>query len=186
VGCCCAILLSSCYQIDKYLYSTDSHVVAGALLAVGIVNCGVRNECDPAYALLYDSVTKENPAVRIGAIQGLGLAYAGTAKEEVADLLCPLVRACESQSPPSLGWHVTVLAQGGTMASPCGSERWCPSRNRTVESHRRFRYHSISELGLHAPYTRTLFKNDAPTPTLPRAGGGSSASPSRSFSGCVG
>jgi 26S proteasome regulatory subunit N1 len=80
-------------QIDKYLYSSDSHVVAGALLAVGIVNCGVRNECDPAYALLYDSVTKENPAVRIGAIQGLGLAYAGTAKEEVADLLCPLVRA---------------------------------------------------------------------------------------------
>ena len=33
--------------VDKYLYSNDNHVVAGALLAVGIINCGVRNECDP-------------------------------------------------------------------------------------------------------------------------------------------
>lgn len=56
-----------------------------------MLNTWVRNECDPAYALLYDSVSKENAAVRIGAIQGLGLAYAGTAKEDVAELLCPLV-----------------------------------------------------------------------------------------------
>ena len=34
-------------QIDKYLYSTDNHVVAGALLGVGILNCGIRSECDP-------------------------------------------------------------------------------------------------------------------------------------------
>lgn len=33
--------------VDKYLYSTDNNVVAGALLAVGIINCGVHNECDP-------------------------------------------------------------------------------------------------------------------------------------------
>lgn len=33
--------------VDKYLYSNDNHVVAGALLAVGIISCGVRNECDP-------------------------------------------------------------------------------------------------------------------------------------------
>ncbi|XP_024533370.1 26S proteasome non-ATPase regulatory subunit 2 homolog A [Selaginella moellendorffii] len=78
-------------QIDKYLYSTDNHVVAGALLAVGIINCGIRNDCDPAYALLYDSVTKDDPAVRIGAIMGLGLAYAGTQKEEVLELLTPII-----------------------------------------------------------------------------------------------
>eukprot|EP00898_Chlorokybus_atmophyticus_P005084 jgi/Chlat1/5577/Chrsp369S05360 len=78
-------------QIDKYLYSNDQHVVAGALLAVGVVNCGVRNECDPAYALLYDSVNKESPSIRIGAIMGLGLAYAGTQKEEVFELLSPVV-----------------------------------------------------------------------------------------------
>ena len=34
-------------QIDRYLYTNDSNIVAGALLAVGLVNSGVRNECDP-------------------------------------------------------------------------------------------------------------------------------------------
>lgn len=34
-------------QIDKYLHSTDNHVAAGALLGVGIVNCGIKNDCDP-------------------------------------------------------------------------------------------------------------------------------------------
>ena len=75
-------------QIDKYLYSSDPHVVAGALLAVGVVNTGVRNECDPAFALLSDSVGNENADVRSCAIMGLGLAYAGCCKEEVHELLC--------------------------------------------------------------------------------------------------
>ncbi|KAL2629531.1 hypothetical protein R1flu_014217 [Riccia fluitans] len=78
-------------QVDKYFYSNDNHVIAGALLAVGIVNCGVRNECDPAYALLYESVNKEDSTIRIGAIMGLGLAYAGSQKEEVLELLTPIV-----------------------------------------------------------------------------------------------
>ena len=58
-------------------------VFAGALLAVGITNCGVQDECDPAYALLCESVNHDDPNVRIGAIMGLGLAYAGTQKAEV-------------------------------------------------------------------------------------------------------
>ncbi|CAM6095742.1 unnamed protein product [Calypogeia fissa] len=78
-------------QVDKYLYSNDNHVIAGALLAVGVVNCGVRNECDPAYALLYESATKEDSTIRIGAIMGLGLAYAGSQKEEVLELLTPIL-----------------------------------------------------------------------------------------------
>jgi hypothetical protein len=57
--------------------------ITGALLAVGILNSGVQHENDPAYALLYDFVEKHDPVVRIGAIMGLGLAYAGTQKEEV-------------------------------------------------------------------------------------------------------
>ena len=38
-------------QIDKYFHSNDNQVIAGALLAVGIVNCGIRNECDPVSSL---------------------------------------------------------------------------------------------------------------------------------------
>lgn len=63
--------------IDKYLYSTDEYVKAGALLALGLVNCRVRNECDPALALLAEYVGHSSELLKIQAIFGLGLAYAG-------------------------------------------------------------------------------------------------------------
>jgi 26S proteasome regulatory subunit N1 len=37
-----------------------------------------RNECDPALALLSDYVLHTSNVMRIGAIFGLGLAYAGS------------------------------------------------------------------------------------------------------------
>ncbi|XP_017799271.1 PREDICTED: 26S proteasome non-ATPase regulatory subunit 2-like [Habropoda laboriosa] len=73
--------------IDKYLYTNDHQIKAGALLAIGLVNCGVRNECDPALALLSDYVCSENATLRIGAILGLGLAYAGSNRSDVTELL---------------------------------------------------------------------------------------------------
>lgn len=63
--------------IDKYLYTTDDYIKSGALLALGIVNCRVRNECDPALALLGDYVNINNEILQVGAILGIGLAYAG-------------------------------------------------------------------------------------------------------------
>lgn len=71
----------------RYLYTNDYHIKAGALLAIGLVNCGVRNECDPALALLNDYVYSDNATLRIGAILGLGLAYAGSQRNDVTDLL---------------------------------------------------------------------------------------------------
>ncbi|CAA0816209.1 26S proteasome non-ATPase regulatory subunit 2 homolog A [Striga hermonthica] len=78
-------------QLDKYFHSTDSHVTAGALLGVGIVNCNVHNECDPALALLAEYVDKEDTSIKIGAIMGLGLAYAGSKDAQVSNLLMPLL-----------------------------------------------------------------------------------------------
>ncbi|XP_043717173.1 26S proteasome non-ATPase regulatory subunit 2 homolog A-like isoform X3 [Telopea speciosissima] len=78
-------------QIDKYFHSNDNHVIAGALLGVGIVNCGIKNDCDPALALLGDYIGKEDSTVRIGAIMGLGLAYAGTENEQVWKKLSPIL-----------------------------------------------------------------------------------------------
>ncbi|KAL0443958.1 UNVERIFIED_CONTAM: 26S proteasome non-ATPase regulatory subunitA [Sesamum latifolium] len=78
-------------QLDKYFHSTDTHVIAGALLGVGIVNCNVQNECDPALALLADYVDKEDSSIKIGAIMGLGLAYAGSQNEQVRSALMPLL-----------------------------------------------------------------------------------------------
>ncbi|XP_056645931.1 26S proteasome non-ATPase regulatory subunit 2 [Diorhabda sublineata] len=76
--------------IDKYLYSSEDHIKSGALLACGIVNCGVRNECDPALALLSDYVLHNTNIMRIGAIVGLGLAYVGSNREAVISLLTPV------------------------------------------------------------------------------------------------
>ncbi|KAL5079789.1 hypothetical protein RYX36_008210 [Vicia faba] len=47
-------------QLDKYFHSNDNHVIAGALLGVGIVNCSIKNDCDPAMALLGDYIDKED------------------------------------------------------------------------------------------------------------------------------
>lgn len=57
-------------QIDKYLYSTEDYVVAGALLAIGLVTCGVRNESEPALALLSDYIENEKVTLRAAAIVG--------------------------------------------------------------------------------------------------------------------
>jgi len=76
-------------QIDKYLYSSDDYIKAGALLACGIVNASVKNECDPALALLCDYVLHSSNVMRIGSIFGLGIAYAGSNRSDIYDLLSP-------------------------------------------------------------------------------------------------
>lgn len=48
-----------------------------------------------AYALLYEHVNKEDSSVRIGAIMGLGLAYAGSQKEEVRNEVVLFIHVAE-------------------------------------------------------------------------------------------
>uniref|UniRef100_A0A7N0UKP4 26S proteasome non-ATPase regulatory subunit 2 homolog n=1 Tax=Kalanchoe fedtschenkoi TaxID=63787 RepID=A0A7N0UKP4_KALFE len=78
-------------QLDKYFHSSDNHAIAGALLGVGIVNCGVQSDCDPALALLSDYIGKEDPSIRIGAILGLGIAYAGAQHDLIRQTLTPIL-----------------------------------------------------------------------------------------------
>ena len=42
----------------------------GALLACGVVNTGVRNDCDPALALLSDYILHNSNVMRVGSILG--------------------------------------------------------------------------------------------------------------------
>lgn len=56
---------------------------------------GVRNESDPALALLADHVESPSHAMRCGACVGLGVAYAGARREDVVELLTPLVANTE-------------------------------------------------------------------------------------------
>lgn len=106
-------------QIDKYLYSPEDWIKSGALLACGIVNTGVRNECDPALALLSDYVTHSSNVMRIGAIFGLGLAYAGTDRKDVIQLLLPVFADAKS-SMEVVG--VAALACGLIAVGSCNGE----------------------------------------------------------------
>ena len=50
-------------QLDKYFHSPDTHVVAGALLGVGIINTNVQSDCDPVSCkefLQYKIFSKRN------------------------------------------------------------------------------------------------------------------------------
>jgi Proteasome/cyclosome repeat len=44
----------------------------------------MQDDFDPAFALLSEHVTAADTGVRLGAIMGLGLAYAGTRREDVS------------------------------------------------------------------------------------------------------
>lgn len=108
--------------IDKYLYSSEDHIKAGALLACGIVNTGVRNEVDPALALLSDYVLHTNSTMRIGSILGLGLAYAGSNRAEVIDLITPVFSAERRSGTTNEVLGIAALALGMISVGSCNPE----------------------------------------------------------------
>lgn len=80
-------------KIDKFTYAPEAQIQAGAMLAIGIMNSGVRIDSEPALALLGDADKLEqgSPLVRVASIMGLGLSYAGSQKEELLELLLPII-----------------------------------------------------------------------------------------------
>jgi 26S proteasome regulatory subunit N1 len=93
-------------KIDPYTKVDDNTVKAGAMLATGIVNSGVRMDSDPALALLgdEDNISSKVREIRLASIMGLGLAYAGSNKEELLEVLLPIV------SDTSLDMQLSALA----------------------------------------------------------------------------
>jgi len=43
-------------QIDKFMEARDDFIQAGSYIAIGIVNSGIKNECDPVQAILLDKL----------------------------------------------------------------------------------------------------------------------------------
>ena len=78
-------------KIDAYTYVPENEIKAGAALAMGMMNSGVRLDSDPTMALLGDFEGKP-VSVRVASIMGLGLAYAGSNKEDLLEILLPLVQ----------------------------------------------------------------------------------------------
>ncbi|TGZ85446.1 26S proteasome regulatory complex, non-ATPase subcomplex, Rpn1 subunit [Ascodesmis nigricans] len=79
--------------IDPFMEADDDYLKAGAALAIGIVNSGVRMDSDPALALLSDDkfLNSSNAAIKIAAIMGLGISYAGSQREDLRDHLMPII-----------------------------------------------------------------------------------------------
>lgn len=110
-------------QLDKYMYSSDDNIKAGALLGIGIVNSGVHDDSDPAFALLKEYVTDTKvESLRTNAIVGLGLSYAGSRSEDLAETLTPIVSDTDlsmkisALAALSLG-HIFVGSANGDIAS---------------------------------------------------------------------
>eukprot|EP00755_Sulcionema_specki_P029389 Sspe_Gene.1912::Locus_637_Transcript_1_1_Confidence_1.000_Length_1955::g.1912::m.1912/K03028/PSMD2, RPN1; 26S proteasome regulatory subunit N1 len=78
-------------KVDKYLYSQEDYIKAGTLIAMGILHCGVKDECDPAKAIMDDYLSNKSRDLRLGAIVGLGFAYAGSRREEMKESLIPII-----------------------------------------------------------------------------------------------
>ena len=80
--------------IDRFEHATEDHVKAGALLAYGIANSGVKLEGDPALSLLggnEDALVRHRAQMRPAAIMGLGLTYAGANNKAVMSYLEPFL-----------------------------------------------------------------------------------------------
>jgi 26S proteasome regulatory subunit N1 len=78
-------------KTDKYQWSTDTNIKAGALMAFGLVSSGVVNDCDPAWALLAEHLESETPILKLASVLGLGFAYAGSKREDLLENLAPII-----------------------------------------------------------------------------------------------
>lgn len=98
-------------QVDKYTYLPEPEISAGANLAIGILNCGARVDSEPALALLADNdkLHHKDPLIRVTAIMGLGLAYAGSNRTDILDHLLPIIQD-SSENMQVMG--MAVLACG--------------------------------------------------------------------------
>lgn len=119
-------------KIDKYLIHSDNNIKAGACLAVGMVTSGVRNESDPALALLTDYIEgASSGVVKQAAITGLGIAYAGQERVELLDMLAPIVANNEVTITEA---SLAALSLGLVFSGTCNEEASSVMVQRLMES----------------------------------------------------
>jgi len=104
--------------IDKFLYSSDENIKAGACLAIGILSSSVRHESDPSIALLPEHIDSPLPIMNKASVVGLGIAYAGTARRDVLDVIAPVVSGPVAISEIALA----ALSLGQIFVGTCEAE----------------------------------------------------------------
>jgi 26S proteasome regulatory subunit N1 len=105
--------------LDKYLYSSEEEIKAGALLGMGLVGAGVHDEVESVLLLLQDYVTNSNKKLAMSAILGLALSYSGSQNEDLLNLLLPLVSNLEVPIEVSV---LSALALGHAFVGTCNGE----------------------------------------------------------------
>lgn len=63
----------------------------GACIAIGVFCSGQTSEVDPAKAFLNDFIGGKEQYSKLGSIIGIGIAYAGSARESFIEDLVPIV-----------------------------------------------------------------------------------------------
>jgi 26S proteasome regulatory subunit N1 len=82
--------------LDKYTYKSDDFHNAGAMLGIGMVSSGITSEMDGAFAILSERLAEApDNNVKISVILGLGFSYAGSAREDLFELLSPYASSSE-------------------------------------------------------------------------------------------
>lgn len=75
----------------------EHHIVAGSYMALGLVNSGITNECDPVQAILIDKLdTAKESSLKIGALMGLSFTYAGSARTDLLEAISPIILDSDS------------------------------------------------------------------------------------------
>ncbi|KII64362.1 26S proteasome regulatory subunit RPN1 [Thelohanellus kitauei] len=77
--------------LDKFLDHSNSNIVAGALLGIGVASCNTVDHFMSPYALLVDQLTNDVPIIQRNAIIAMGLSYAGTDDSDVSETMRELV-----------------------------------------------------------------------------------------------
>ena len=107
-------------EIDKFFHNTDENIRAGGCLAIGIVSSGIRNEADPALALLADNIDSTSHTIKCAVISGLGIAYSSSRREEVQEMLLPIVAQVEGSNFTEV--CLSALSLGMVFVGSCDDE----------------------------------------------------------------
>jgi 26S proteasome regulatory subunit N1 len=107
-------------EIDKFFHNSDENIRAGGCLAIGIVSSGIRNEADPALALLSDNIENSSHIIRCAVICGLGIAYCSSQRVEVQEMLLPIVSQVEDSNFTEV--CLAALSLGLVFSGSCDDE----------------------------------------------------------------
>ncbi|XP_051912777.1 uncharacterized protein LOC127595135 [Hippocampus zosterae] len=105
-------------DISPYL-ELQGPALAGAYLGTGLYNAGITSEEDAAKALLCDALENGEPSVHAPAILGLGIAYAGQSREDIQEVLVPIIMNPELKMSQRA---FAALALGMIFVGKCNDE----------------------------------------------------------------